>query len=482
MTKAVACGAMIVVTLAGTTSAAITYKSDVALKGVPDLAQGDSAICSAAAWADAMWYYQNDFGKTGLVKHTNANNLAQAWEADGNALRDAIADRYYGKAVDGKREGGSMVLGVLEYIAVQRPQDLKKATVKGREVTKLDWHYSQSSPKKATDVEASIAAVMGAGADPRKKYSVAVLDWYGQLVANGPVARLNVLDAEGKAVERGGRATALSHELGIAGLDSANGKFVVTNGHGNNAAANPNRPVHNSYYDQLTYTRGAAGADPFRVTDNGLKNVLANLQQNVPGNAGARLASYAEVTAISTINADTPATVSAGFLKRVAPPRDPSPGAGVSYEVILEYVNTSDAPVGDVFIEIPWISQAAASLGAITPVDIPAGWTPALYDPNQDARWDVLTGENGDGNALTFNSFGFTGLSFLTGSSLLQPGESVVFEFTIDGFALVVDADWKLLKGGTWNANDELAGGVVPTPGVGALLLAAAFFPTRRRA
>jgi hypothetical protein len=444
----------------------IVHKNDTNPTGIPDLTQDISltrtGLCSAASWGNAMWYFQNTVGKAKLFPHTDATKPEKKWDEDGRKIVDTLADFIYGSD-DGKIKGSMGAIGVQKYIYSVRPGDLETKKVKdtksGKEMDVETWSWTvkalgipaKTKPQKIHDYFKTVN-------DTKNWYGNYVVKWHEKDAKPGEfMAQWG--DDKKPVTNKAGETQYLAHELGFAGRDTDHKLGIVTNGWGINAGD----PVSNKYYDKYAFEYVEAEGK-VRFTDPALLNKIGGLQ--------GRTADYAEVVQFQTLQSDSKGTLGGKQLKL--------DGVGASqHEFTFFYENDTDAPVGEVFAEVPVLPGVKLSPGMISMLDLPSQWVVEGWDPDADQRWiDLISRQD----STIFEGYEMLGLEFLAQGNLLMPGESILITFRIDASLLSPDATNVPLALGMWNLDGEMVVGVVPAPGVGATgLIAMAGLLRRRR-
>lgn len=477
---------VVLVALAGSGVALgdVTYKADTNPTGIPDAAQGNRGVCGAAAWADAMWYFQYTQGKDGLVPAATGNGATPAtdWNTRLNKVRDDLATLYYGKDVvtGGK---GYAALAAPVYIARQRPGDLgeRTRTVRPgvtRTFTGFDWTFEQPEMNKASDVETHVQALCAPGGASR--YSVGLFTWYEATdgPGNSEPAPMPVRGRDGVDKLVNGRVIDVRHELGFAGYDSTNREIVVTNGWDDNWQNTnpPPGPVSNTYYNKYTYTRGNNGGDPLRVTDPTLIGGNPPLF-NGPAGLNGRTPAYAQLEHVTTLEYVGGAGAVPDYMASLKKRAD---GRADAYTCSMYFTNTTDSEVQEVFAELPFASASLPPTLELLDADLEPGWRASLWNPNEEAVFDSLMSTNGGYDELIPDGWGIGGIRF-TAADGLAPGQSAFFEFTLDASLLASDTEFRVLVGGTVALDGTISVGVVPAPGAGVLAGVGCLVAGRRR-
>jgi hypothetical protein len=261
------------------------YKDQVNPTGVPDVYQGNTCFCEAAAWADGVWWY-NQY-RPELV-NTQVNNWFQTSQTLFNDLKTKIYDQKRGAQ------------GVLLYINSKRPGDFSPAkdpNNRGQREIESTWsiqHFNWKQTRKkdpGSDIEAEARTSLG----NQHKFSVL-----------GTFLHENGKDSTDWLVPlKDGSQGLLGHSLAYAGRDprpdNSSSHLFLAHGWGPSHEAGDN-PVSVDYYDRYAITVAQPGVAGYHA------NHLQITDQNFFGSAGGLAPNanidYAGVTTMGTLRDD----------------------------------------------------------------------------------------------------------------------------------------------------------------------------------
>lgn len=197
--------------------------------GVPDLSQKMEPICAAAAAANGLWEWSDHppFNSTrnSIVYHRDRSNFAVNWGSDSRDLVNGLAEKTYGRLVDGTRTGGQSLPQAIEHHAMNT----------------LTAYHRTKSPK-GLSVEEFV----------RGKASLSRIDRLARNRDRNAVLLIMWLDAAGNSMrEQNGEL--IGHAVTYAGMDGTGRTLAISNPWGDHSTpGDTSPPVSTTYYDKYT--------------------------------------------------------------------------------------------------------------------------------------------------------------------------------------------------------------------------------------